>query len=62
MKKYYNYHGRIMERIENGELVDIVESKDPQFAMVFVFNTAPYTRPIRPHAVFRYDFLFNKEN
>ena len=60
MKTYYNYHARILERIKNGELVGIEPSDNPEFALVFVFNTEPYTRPIRPHSVCRYEFLFEQ--
>lgn len=50
----YPYHNRIRQRINNGELIGIEESKDKQFAFVLVFNTYPYTRPIRHHAISKY--------
>ena len=51
---YYNYHARNLARIANGELVDVMPSEREAFAFVLLFNTYPYTRPIRPHAVWRY--------
>lgn len=48
----YPYHNRIKQRIRNGEL------SGPYFtdnysrvgtALVLVFNTYPFERPIRPH-------------
>ena len=51
---YYNYHARNLKRISNGELIDILPSEKEEFAFVLLFNSYPYTRPIRPHAVWRY--------
>lgn len=56
----YPYHNRIRQRINNGELVRI-EQGTGEFALVFVFSTYPFTRPIRPHAVGRYFDILNKE-
>ena len=55
----YPYHNRIKQRIKNGELVGIAESEDKQFAFVLLFSTAPFTRPIRPHAAHKYKDLLN---
>jgi hypothetical protein len=48
----YPYHNRIKQRIRNGELVDVyyTEAYSPRFgpALVLVFNTLPFRRPIRP--------------
>ena len=52
---YYNYHGRNLQRIENGELVAVEKSERTEFAFVLVFSTHPFFRPIRPHAVWRYE-------
>lgn len=51
---YYNYHARNMERIRKGELVGF-EFCEGEFALVLKFNTAPFTRPIREHAVYKYE-------
>lgn len=48
----YHYHNRIRHRINNGELVDHYFTNNyPGIgeALVLVFNTAPFLRPIRPH-------------
>ncbi len=48
----YSYHGRIKQRIRNGELIDWYITKDyPRIgeALVLIFGTAPLKRPIRPH-------------
>lgn len=47
---YYSYHGRIMERIKNGELIGYRFDDDwPKIgrALVLIFSTFPFTRPIR---------------
>ena len=54
VKMYYNYHARNMERIKNGELIGF-EFADGEFELVLLFSTYPYTRPIRPHSVFKYE-------
>lgn len=57
----YPYHNRIRQQINNGELVGI-EQGTGDFAFVFVFNTYPFTRPIRQHSVWRYwDILNNNK-
>lgn len=48
----YPYHNRIKQRINNGELVThYFTGKYPRIgkALVLVFNTYPFERPIRPH-------------
>ena len=48
---YYNYHGRIKARISAGEMVDhYFTEKYPRIgnALVLVFSTEPFLRPIRP--------------
>lgn len=48
----YPYHNRIKQRIQSGELVaHYYADSYPRIgqALVLVFNTAPYLRPIRPH-------------
>ena len=52
---YYNYHARNLARIASGELVGVAPSESDEFAFVLLFNCYPYTRPIRPHAAWRYD-------
>ena len=47
----YPYHNRIKQRIANGELVDYYFTDDyPRIskALVLVFKTEPFLRPIRP--------------
>ena len=50
----YPYHNRIRQRINNGEFIGIEPSKNEEFAFVLIFNTYPFTRPIRHHAVVKY--------
>lgn len=48
----YPYHNRIKQRIRAGELVDHYFTDNyPRIgeALVLVFSTAPFLRPIRPH-------------
>lgn len=48
----YSYHNRIKQRIRNGELVSHYKADNyPGIgsALVLVFNTPPFLRPIRPH-------------
>lgn len=48
----YPYHNKIKQRIRAGELVDhFFTDSYPGIgeALVLVFNTAPFKRPIRPH-------------
>lgn len=57
----YPYHNRIKQRINNGELIGIEQGKG-EFAIIFIFSTYPYTRPIRPHSLWRYsDIIKIKE-
>ena len=58
---YYDYHRRILQRINNGELVAILPSTKEEFAFVFVFSTLPVTRPVRWRAVWRYEELLQRE-
>lgn len=54
---YYNYHSRIRQRIDNGELIDHYWTLCyPRIgeALVLVFKTEPFKRPIRPHSYERY--------
>ena len=50
----YPYHNRIKQRILNGELIGIEDSDKEEFAFVLLFNTYPFTRPIRHHATYKY--------
>ena len=50
----YPYHNRIRQRINNGELVGILESEKEEFAFVLLFRTYPFTRPIKHHAIGKY--------
>lgn len=59
---YYNYHARNLQRIENGELIGIGPSENREFAFVLLFNTYPPTRPIRPHATWRYEIILEQQN
>ena len=55
----YSYHNRIKQRINNGELIGLREGSG-EFAIVLIFNTPPFTRPIRHHALWRYEYLMAK--
>lgn len=60
----YPYHNRIKQRIAAGELVDYFYTKYyPRIgeALVLVFSTAPYFRPIRPHKWDEYKFILSDE-
>lgn len=49
---YYGYHNRIKQRVAAGELVGhYFTDSYPGIgeALVRVFSTAPFKRPIRPH-------------
>lgn len=50
----YPYHNRIKQRIKNGELIGIEKGKG-EFAVVFIFSTKPYRRPIRESSLWRYE-------
>lgn len=62
----YSYHNRIKQRINNGELVDHYFTDNyPGIgkALVLVFKTAPFLRPIRPHKYIEYvDILADCKN
>lgn len=61
---YYCYHKRIKQRIQAGELVDRYFAEDyPGIgeALVLVFSTAPFERPIRPHRRAEYEDLLRRE-
>lgn len=48
----YSYHNRIKQRIRNGELIDHYFTENyPNIgeALVLVFNSPPFMRPIRTH-------------
>ena len=48
----YSYHNRIKQRIRSGELVGHYWTDSyPRIgmALVLVFSTEPFLRPIRPH-------------
>lgn len=48
----YPYHNRIRQRIQAGELITHYYTNSyPRIgpALLLVFNTAPYLRPIRPY-------------
>lgn len=48
----YPYHNKIKQRIKNGELKEYYFATNyPKIgeALVLVFNTEPFLRPIRPH-------------
>lgn len=61
----YSYHNRIKQRINNKELIDYYFTDNyPGIgeALVLVFNTAPFIRPIRPHKYVNYvDILANNK-
>ncbi len=53
----YPYHGRIKQRIANGELVGhefVTDYKNIGECLVLYFNTIPFTLPIRPHRYSEY--------
>lgn len=49
----YPYHNRIKQRIKNGELIGVEKGKG-EFAVVFIFSTKPYRRPVREQSLWRY--------
>ena len=53
----YPYHNRILQRIKNGELVE-VKKGEGAYALVLVFSTYPYLRPIKYAALYRYEKIF----
>lgn len=53
----YPYHNRIIQRIKNNELTEIVDNYvHPKIGIctLFVFSTPPFTRPIRHSSLYRY--------
>lgn len=53
----YSYHNTIKRRIRDGELVDYYMTDNyPKIgeALVLVFKTVPFFRPIRPHKYAEY--------
>jgi len=49
---HYSYHNRLKQRIRAGELIDhYFTDSYPKIgkALVLVFNSPPFLRPIRPH-------------
>lgn len=53
----YPYHNAIKKRIRNGELIDhYLTDNYPGIgeALVLVFRTAPFVRPIRPNRFLEY--------
>lgn len=62
----YPYHNRIKQRIRNGELSGHYFTDNyPRIgtALVLVFNTYPFERPIRPHRWEEYkQFIGGKQN
>ena len=53
----YPYHNRIKQRIKAGELADhyfIDSYPGIGEALVLVFTTAPFLRPVRPHRYAEY--------
>ena len=58
----YPYHNQIKKRIKNGELIKVEKINDEKFAFTFIFNTYPYSRPIRHKSVYRYKDILEKYN
>lgn len=59
---YYGYRQRIRQRIEAGELTGAYETDGyPRIgtALVLVFRTTPFLRPIRPHRWAEYRALLD---
>ena len=57
---YYNYHARNMERIKNGELIGFEFCDKGEFELVLLFNTYPFSRPIRSHSVYKYEEILKE--
>ena len=58
----YPYHNRILQRIKNGELIGFEFCEGGDFAVILHFCTEPYTRPIREHAVYKYEEILRGFN
>lgn len=61
----YPYHNRCIQRIKNGELINIEEGEG-EYAIVLIFKTPPFRRPIKRISLYRYekilrDFLSERE-
>lgn len=56
----YPYHNVIKKRIKNGELERIEVLNDKDFAIVLVFSTKPFFRPIRHKSLYRYIGILEK--
>lgn len=54
----YPYHNRNIQRIKNGELTEIRKGEG-DFAIVLVFKTYPFTRPIRHKSLYKYKKYIN---
>lgn len=57
----YPYHNRIIQRIKNDELVG-VKKGEGEYAIILVFSTPPYLRPIKEHSLYRYEKIFKEKN
>ena len=61
----YPYHNRILQRIQNGELISyeyVDRYKDIAPCLLLHFNTDPFVRPIRSHRFEKYEQLFQDLN
>ena len=59
----YPYHNKIKQRIRNGELLTSYKADNyPGIgpALVLVFSTPPFRRPIRPHRWPEYEAILNE--
>jgi len=58
----YPYHNKIKQRIKNGELIDHYFTNSYRNigeALVLVFSTEPFLRPIRTHRWAEYISILN---
>lgn len=61
----YSYHNRIKQRIKSGELSGHYFTDNyPRIgtALVLVFNTYPFERPIRPHRWAEYEYILGGQH
>lgn len=59
----YPYHNRILQRIQNNELVSyeyVDRYKDISPCLLLHFKTEPFLRPIRSHRFEKYEQLFQE--
>ncbi len=56
----YPYHNRNIQRIKNGELIDIQKGQG-EYKIILVFKTHPFTRPIKEKSLYRYKQYINIE-